>query len=452
MDRIAIHPYRRACAGAIPPCYGRAVQGETETKPDKRKRRRALIAWCFYDWANSPFPTVIVTFVFASYFTQAVARSPEEGTAQWGTAMALSAIVIALISPITGAAADKGGRRKPWLAAFSALCIAATALLWFTRPTPDDVMWALVLFSLANLGFEVATVFYNAMLPELAPPSHIGRWSGWGWGLGYAGGLACLLVALFGIVRAEPPPFGLSRAAAEHVRAVAPLVALWFTVFAVPIFAFTPDRRAAVPLGRAIRAGVVEAATTVRHIGRHPNIARFMLARLFYTDGMNTLFAFGGIYAAGTFGMDTAEIIEFGVALNVTAGIGAAAFAWIDDLFGAKRTVLMGLGGLIAFGLPLLLVDDKTVFWALALALGIFMGPAQTASRSLMARIAPPETVNEMFGLFALSGKITSFLNPAVLAWVTLHFQSQRAGMATVVGFLALGALLLLPVKEIVRR
>jgi UMF1 family MFS transporter len=146
--------------------------------------------------------------------------------------------------------------------------------------------------------------------------------------------------------------------------------------------------------------------------------------------------------------MDTAEIIEFGIALNVTAGLGAAAFAWIDDLFGAKRTVLIGLFGLIAFGLPMLLVDDKTTFWLLGLCMAAFMGPSQTASRSLMARIAPPETVNEMFGLFALSGKITSFVNPAVLAWATVAFQSQRAGMATVVVFLAVGGLLLLRVRE----
>jgi UMF1 family MFS transporter len=410
--------------------------------------RRALLAWCFYDWANSPFPTVIVTFVFASYFTQAVAASPAEGTAQWGAAMAISAIVIALVSPVAGAAADKGGRRKPWLAAFSALCIGATAALWFTRPTPDDVIWALVWFSVANLGFETATAFYNAMLPELAPPSHIGRWSGWGWGLGYAGGLACLALALFVFVQADPPPFGLARTDAEHVRVVAPLAALWFALFSAPIFLFTPDRKRGAPLGRAIREGLVEAAGTVRHIGRYPNIARFMVARLFYTDGMNTLFAFGGVYAAGAFGMDTAEIIQFGIALNVTAGLGAAAFGWLDDWFGAKRTVLIGLGGLVAFGLPMLIVEDKAAFWALGLAVAIFMGPSQTASRSLMARIAPREQVNEMFGLFALSGKITSFLNPAVLAWVTFAFDSQRAGMATVLVFLGLGAALLLRVRE----
>jgi len=257
------------------------------------------------------------------------------------------------------------------------------------------------------------------------------------------------VLALFAIIRADPPPFGLSRAAAEHVRAVAPLVALWFALFAAPIFLFTPDRRAGVPLGRAVREGIAEAAATVRHIGRYPNIARFMLARLLYTDGMNTLFAFGGIYAAGTFGMDTAEIIEFGVALNVTAGLGAAAFGWLDDRIGAKRTVLIGLCGLVACGVPMLLVDDKTSFWLLGLAMATFMGPSQTASRSLMARIAPPEAVNEMFGLFALSGKITSFLNPAVLAVVTLWFDSQRAGMATVVVFLAVGAVLLLRVREV---
>jgi UMF1 family MFS transporter len=178
------------------------------------------------------------------------------------------------------------------------------------------------------------------------------------------------------------------------------------------------------------------------------NIAKFMLARLFYVDAMNTLFAFGGIYAAGTFGMDIAEIIQFGIALNVTAGFGAIAFAWVDDKIGSKPTILISIVGLIGLGAPLLLVEGKTWFWLLALPLGIFMGPAQAASRSLMARLAPPEMTTEMFGLFAFSGKVTAFMGPAVLAWATVEFASQRAGMATVVGFLVVGLALMTLVRE----
>jgi UMF1 family MFS transporter len=411
--------------------------------------RRAQAAWCLYDWANSAFPTVIVTFVFSSYFAGAVAATPEAGTAQWGQAVSVSALLIGVLSPVAGAVADATGRRKPWLAGFSIACAALTACLWFVRPDPADAALALILFVLANTAFEVGTVFYNAMLPALVPPDRIGRLSGWGWGIGYAGGLVCLVLVLVALVQADPPPFGLDRHAAEHVRAAAPLVALWFAAFAAPIFLFTPDAPpTGLRFGAALARGLATLGRTVREVRRYRNIARFLLAQLLYIDGLNTLFAFGGIYAAGSFGMSTAEIIKFGIALNVAAGLGAAAFAWIDDWIGAKRTVLIAVGCVMALGVPLLLVRDVFWFWALAVPLGIFFGPAQAASRSLMGRLAPPELRGEMFGLFALSGRITAFLGPMLLAWATAAFASQRAGMATVLVFLAVGFALLLRVKD----
>ena len=406
--------------------------------------KRAQFAWCLYDWANSGFPTVIVTFVFAAYFSRAVAENTIQGTAEWGHALAVSGVLIAVISPILGSIADRTGRRKPWLGTFAAISIVATALLWYTRPDPADVLWALVFFVIANTAWEIANVFYNAMLPGLVPKERIGRLSGWSWGLGYMGGLCCLGLLLVLFVQAETPLFGLDKEAAEHIRVVGPMVALWFAIFAIPTFVWTPDEagRRTTP-GAAIREGLAQLVDTLRQIRRHANIARFLLARLFYVDGMNTMFAFGGIYAAGTFGMSFAEIIQFGIALNVTAGLGAAGFAWIDDWIGSKRTVQIGIVGLIALGAPLLVVESKLAFWLLALPLGIFMGPVQAASRSLMAHLAPAELRNEMFGLYALSGKITSFAGPAVLAWATLAFESQRAGMATIIAFFAVGIVLI---------
>lgn len=411
--------------------------------------RRALFSWCLYDWANSAFPTVVTTFVFAAYFTQGVAPSPEEGTALWGRMAALSGLVIALVSPALGAIADQAGRRKPWIAAFSLLCIVFSALLWFVKPGPESILLALVAVGLGTIGNELGGVFYNAMLPDLAARSRYGRLSGWGWGLGYAGGLSCLVAALVLLVQADPPPFGLDKAAAEHVRATGPLAALWFAVFAVPLFLFTPDRPAsALPMGRAVRQGLATLGATLRQIRRHRQVGWFLLARLFYTDGLNTLFAFGGIFAAGSFGMELTEVIQFGIAMNVAAGLGAAAFGWIDDRIGPKRTIMIALIGLIVFGGGLLLVDSKAAFWAFGLPLGLFVGPAQAASRSLMAHLAPVELRTEMFGLFALSGKITAFMGPAVLAWVTMAAHSQRAGMATILVFLSLGLVLLLRVRE----
>jgi MFS transporter, UMF1 family len=419
---------------------GRAVSG------------RALISWCLFDWANSAFPTVITTFVFAAYFTKAVAADAVTGTAQWGYAMSLSALAVAVASPVFGAVADHSGRRKPWLATFTVLCVAATALLWFTRPDPADVLWALVFVALANFGFETGMVFYNAMLANLAPPGRIGRLSGWGWGLGYTGGLVCLAVALVGLVQAEVPWFGLEKASAEHVRATAPMVAIWFAVFAVPLFLFTPDSPASgVSLAEAARRGLASLADTVRRIRDHAHVARFLLARMIYTDGLNTLFAFGGIYAAGTFGMDFSELILFGIGMNVTAGLGAACFAWIDDWIGPKRTILIAVAALTVLGAILLVVPSKTLFWVFGLPLGIFVGPAQAASRSLMTHLAPPETRTEMFGLYALSGKATAFVGPALLGWVTAVAGSQRAGMAIIPVFFIVGALLLRGVPDVRR-
>lgn len=417
----------------------------SETDPERPGARRARMAWCFYDWANSAFPTVIVTFVFSAYFATAVAENKTLGTAQWGDALALSGLVIAILSPVLGAIADQTGRRKPWLVACTSITVVAAGLLWFVAPESDYVLMALVLFAVANIAFEIGQVFYNAMLPGIAAPGQIGRLSGFGWGLGYAGGLSCLIIALFGFVQADPAPFGLDKSQAEHVRIIGPLVAVWFAFFCWPLFAFVPDRpRSGQSVLAAARNGMATLVSTLRRVRDYRTIAWFLLARLFYVDGMNTMFAFGGIYAAGTFGMTVAEVIQFGIALNISAGIGAACFALIDDRIGARTTVVIALCGLIALGVPILFVEDVFWFWVIGVPLGLFMGPAQAASRSLMAHLAPAEIRTEMFGLFAFSGKATAFLGPFVLGMVTLAADSQRAGMATIVVFLSVGLIILL--------
>jgi len=411
---------------------------------------RDLVAWSLYDWANSAFPTVITTFVFAAYFTQAVAESPELGTAEWSRAQSAAALVVALLSPVLGAVADRGGRRKPWLLAFTALCVGATALLWFVLPAPAYVPRALMLVALATVGFELAQVFYNAMLPELAAKSRIGRWSGWGWGLGYAGGLGCLVLALVGFIQTDHPWFGAGKAEAANVRATALVVAVWFALFALPLFLLVHEKPGrAVPLRAAVGEGLRALARTVREVRRHRAVALFLLAQMIYADGLVTLFAFGGIYAAGTFKMPLHEVIQFGILLNVTAGLGAACFAPLDDRIGPKRTILLSLIGLLVAGAAVLLAESKTLFWVFGALLGIFVGPAQAASRSMMARLAPADMRAEFFGLFALSGKATAFLGPAVLGSATLYFNSQRAGMATILLFWLAGFALLLGVRGV---
>lgn len=415
-----------------------------------RARLTPILGWCLYDWANSAFPTVITTFVFAAYFTKGVAPDEAYGTFLWGNATAIAAVCIAVLSPMLGAVADRTGRRKPWLFVLTWICVLATAALWTVEPDPAFATRALALVIVATIGFEFATVFYNAMLAEVAPPGRLGRVSGLGWGLGYFGGLACLVAALFLLIQADPPPFGLDPEAAEPVRATSLLVAVWLAVFSLPTFLMVPEPplRERESLGQAVRDGLARIRRTLGQLRWSQPMTRFLVARMFYADGLTTLFAFGGIYAAGTFGMDFDEIILFGIALNVTAGAGAIAFGWIDDRVGAKRAISWALVGLIGFGVAALLAPDKAWFWVIGMALGTFMGPAQAASRSFMARLAPEDQRAEMFGLFALSGKVTNFAGPLVLGWVTLAFDSQRAGMATIVLFLAVGFALLLTVRE----
>ena len=419
------------------------------TASPSRLDKRAIAAWCLYDWANSAFPAVITTFVFATYFTQAVAPDPVTGTTQWGHALAVAGFVIAVLSPVLGSIADYTGRQKLWLALLSAFTVGVIAMLWLVKPSPASVPLALVGIALATIGFEIATVFYNALLPSVAPPDYTGRVSGWAWGLGYVGGIVCLGLLLVLFVQADTPLFGLDKASAEHVRIAGPFSALWFVVFALPLFLFVPEPSVErLSLLAAARKGVADLGHTIATLRQHRNIGWFLLANMVYTDGLTTLFAFGGVYAAGTFGMKLDEVIVFGIALNVTAGIGAFAFAWIDDWIGARRTIAIGLAALIAVGAALLVIESKIWFWGLGLVLGAFFGPVQAASRSLTARMAPEEHRGQVFGLFALSGRVTAFLGPAMLAWATDLAHSQRAGMGTILLFLGTGLLLLLKVRD----
>ena len=411
--------------------------------------RRSVFSWCLYDWANSPFPAIVLTFVFPAYFIQAVASDAAEATSQWAFMTGTAALVIALVSPVLGSIADQGRRRKPWLALFTIILAVGSALLWFVRPDTADAFLLLLLVGASVVAFEIGMVFYNTLLPTLVPASHVGRVSGWAWGLGYFGGLGGLVLVLLVFVQVETPPFGLDKDSAEHVRIAGPLVALWLGLFCLPLFLWTRDPPGrGLPAKAAVREGLVTLARTLRALPQHGQLARFLLARMIFTDGINTLFAFGGIYAAGTFGMSVAEVIMFGLLLNATAGAGAFAFGWIDDWIGAKPTILIGLAALIVIGVPLLLVETKLGFWILGAALGVFFGPVQSASRSMMARMTPVGMESEMFGLFALSGKATAFAGPWLVGLIALVYGSQRLALATVLPFLVIGGLLMLTVRE----
>ncbi|WP_226609312.1 MFS transporter [Marinobacter nauticus] len=415
--------------------------------PGAPENKRALWSWALYDWANSAFFTIILTFVFAQYFSVSVIQDEVAGTRAWGNIVGIAGVVIAILAPILGAIADQSGRRKPWLISFTLLCVISSAMLWTVTPDQSQFWTAALWVGLGTLGAEFAFIFYNSMLPDLARPERTGRWSGWAWGLGYVGGIASLVVALYGFIEADGTIFNLDRDAAEHVRATFVLVAVWYLVFALPAFFFIPDRPSTgLGLGAATRAGLAQLKQSIAHVRQYRDIVRFLIARMLYTDGLATIFTFGGVYAAGTFNMSPTEVLQFAIALNVTAGLGALGFAWIDDALGGRNTILLSLVGLGCSAFAILVVDGATAFWIWGMILGIFVGPLQSASRSHLARVAPPHLQTQMFGLFAFSGKATAFAGPLLVGLVTSVTDSQRWGMSTILLFLLIGFVLMLKV------
>lgn len=409
---------------------------------------KTIWSWALYDWANSAFTTLIVTFIYATYFTKAMAPDEIIGTAWWSRAVAVSAVLIAILSPLLGGMADRAGRRKRALLASTLLSVSATVALAFVAPGGGGhAALALILFVIANVAFELGGVFYNAFLPIIASSAKIGRVSGYGWGLGYVGGMVCMVLALVGFVQPEVPWFGITTEAGWNIRATNLLVAVWFALFSLPLFLNIrehPRRGVTVP-GRGV---VGELRQTFRDLLRYRQVVRLLVARLIYNDGLVTIFAFGGIYAAGTFDMSIAEVIQFGVVLNVASGVGALLFGFVDDRIGGKRTVQVTLVALMLATMLAVWAPTRTWFWVAGIMIGIFVGPNQSASRSLMGRFVPERHQAEFFGFFAFSGKATAFMGPLLLGLAAQLFDSQRAGVATVLIFLMIGLLLLSRVDE----
>lgn len=414
-------------------------------------RKRGVLAWCLYDWANSPFTAVVTSFIIAAWFAGAVAADPVSGQSQWAFMQGAVALAIAVLAPFMGAIADNAGKRKPWIFWLTLVMSLACAALWFAEPKvatgadgTGSVLVVLLAVGVATLGSELAIVFYNAMLPGLVSPRYVGRVSGWAWGLGYFGGLTALVILLFTFIQGDPPPFGLDKVSHEHIRISGPFVALWTMVFMLPLLFWTPDRAPpGKPIGQAVSAGARQLWRTIVQARQYPQVWRFLLARLLYIDGVNTIFVMGGIFAATVHGMKVEEVLMLGIALNITAGIGAFGFAWLDDHLGAKQTILIGVAGILAIGVPLIILESTLAFFILASAFGLFFGPVQAASRSLMARLAPGGMEAEMFGLYAFSGKATAFAGPWLVGIVTLATDSARLGIAVALPFVLVGGLLL---------
>ena len=438
-------------------------------------RRAAVISWIFFDWAAQPYFTLITTFIFAPYFASFVAPDPATGQALWGFATAAAGLMIALMSPVLGAIADASGRRKPWIAGFGALLVIGSCLMWIGKPGDTSIIPPLLLaYSVASVGVEFATVFNNAMMPTLVPPDRIGRLSGTGWATGYIGGILSLILVL-GFLAANPdtgrtlfgltPLFGLDPITHQGDRITGPLTGIWFVIFVLPMFLLTPDYPARLPLRAALRSGLIGLKRTLGELPKQKSMTAFLLANMIYTDGLVSLFAFGGIYAAGTFGWNTIQIGTFGIMLAIAGTLGAWLGGKLDDSLGSKRVIVASMLILLLAICAILLVDKNSILFvavtppvsggglfaapaeraylALGCLIGAAGGPLQAASRTLLIQLAPKDRIAQYFGLFTLTGKLTSFVGPLLIGVVTAVTHSQKAGMAMLVLFFVAGLTLL---------
>lgn len=437
--------------------------------------RSGIFGWMMFDWAAQPFFTVVITFIFGPYFVSQLAADPDMGQAWWGYAVAISGFAIAIMSPILGSIADAVGPRKPWIAAFAVLKIAALSALWWAAPG-SSLIYPMLMVILASVAAEFSIVFNDSMMPRLVAPKDIGRISNIAWGLGYLGGMIVLIVVVVFMAGSEEtgktligldPIFGLDPANGEAARATGPLSALWYLIFVLPMFFFTPDYARPTRVGSAVRSGLEELAGTITEVRKKAGILRFLIARMVYQDGVNGLLALGGTFAAGMFGWQVMEIGIFGIILNVVAIGGCIWASRLDYKMGSKAIVVMSIIALLVatigivstgpgytlFGIvPLDTIDAgglfstqaEKVYILFGLLIGLSFGPVQASSRSYLAQSIQPEDAGRYFGLYALSGRATSFLAPFAVATVTVWTGSARYGMAMLILFFVIGLIILL--------
>ena len=422
----------------------------------KIKNKKEVFAWSLYDFANQPFTTLIVTFIFSAFFTESLAENNQEGTYLWSLGIAITAIFVSITSPILGALADAGGYRKFFLIFSTYLCVAATICLYFFKPDQsfdilglniDVAILALITFIIANIGFEFGTVFCNSYLSDLSTKKNIGKISGYAWGLGFVGGLISLGISFF----------LLDLNQVDNIRFTNLLVAGWFLLFSVPTFFFVNDRKPERGIHKHFKQSLSSITDSFKNISKHKSILRFLLARLFYNDALITIFAFGGIYAAGTLQFSFNEILILGIVLNISACIGSFVFGFLEDRIGVKKMLTITLWALcfatiLAFLAPLLtnydhVVTPKTLFWLAGIIIGLMQGPNQSGSRSLMAQLTPEDKKNEFFGFYAFSGKATAFVGPLCFGILTRIFETQQAGLAIVFIFFLIGIIIFRPLE-----
>ncbi|MBA8816968.1 UMF1 family MFS transporter [Microbacterium halimionae] len=460
-----------ASTGAL---LGMAAQSD-DSAQNRVIPRGQVVSWALWDWGSAAFNAVVTTFVFSTFLASELfvdpaivaaadgdAKDPAlvaalaDNASTIGWALAIAGVLIAILAPVLGQRSDGTGRRKLWLGINTGAVVLAMLAMFFVDGAPGYLILGATLLAVGNIFFEFAGVNYNAMLVQVSTRKNMGRVSGFGWGMGYVGGIVLLIVLLALFVQGfgtegEAGLLGISTEGGLHVRMAVVASAIWFAIFAIPVLVKVPEipaRDVQVRVG-FFRSYAVLAKTISKLWHSNRQVLMFLLASAVFRDGLAGVFTFGAIIAAQVFGFSSTEVLYFAVAANVVAGISTIIAGRLDDSFGPKRVIIVSLAGLVIAGSAVLFIGTAQVgFWIAGLVLTGFVGPVQSASRSFLARITPPGREGEIFGLYATSGRAVSFLAPSLFALFVALTGDTRLGILGLVIVLLAGLVLMLPVKE----
>ena len=406
---------------------------------------KKIFSFALYDFANSAFTTIIITFIFSTYFAKQIAPNPVLGQSYWGWTIGITGVVVALIGPLLGTIADKKNYSEFFIKIFTIICISLTCLLWFSKPSEKYLIYTLFIVGLANIFYELSLIFYNSTLKKISESNNLGKSSGFSFALGYIGGIIVLIICITIFIDNDSLPFGLSKENSENVRATSILVAFWYLIFSMP-FLFN--------LKKTNKNEIEEKINYTKNFKELiwdkglNNIGKFLLARMLYADGLNAIIIMGGIFAVGVFSLEIKDLLVLSVLMNITAFIGAIVGGYANDRFSSKSVIIFSLIGLILSSSIILFLKSKIIFLFFASINGFFIGPVQSASRVFMTKSIDENNQASGFGLFALSGKLTSFIGPLLVSTITYISNSQKIGFSSAIALLLIGLLVLLKVKK----
>ena len=412
-------------------------------------RFNVRFSWSVYDWANSAWSAIIITFIFAEYFVNVLAPDKDLGTLYWTWTIGLSSLVAALLSPILGSISDQSQRSKYWLILSTFIYSFIAFSFWFAQPKGMDLFLIIFLLFIGNISYEISQIFYNGQLKLITTENNYAKLSGFAWGLGYAGTVIIFIIYYGIFLLPEDPIFTLDKTTYENIRISFPITGAWILIFSLPLFiSFKDPKSDTITSKFNIKKSFNQIIITFKDLRKYKNIIWFLIARLFYMDGINAIFAVAAIYATTVFGMSTTDIIMLGIGTNIAAGIGSWVFSFIENKIGSKNIIVFSLICIFIISFAILLINQKNTFIILAICLSTFFGPIQSASRVYFAKFIPDEKKYEFFGFYSFSGKVTSFIGPILYGTITYTFSSPKLGMASLLVLFAVGLLLLTKVEN----